>query len=83
MQQLLLWKTNKYYIFCEHVCSRRYPACNAHALYRLVCPVWFYKIVPHYATQARFFFKKGTEYEIFVLIFSAIFVVNISHSKEN
>jgi len=44
LQQLLQWKSNKYYIFWLCVCSHRYPACNAHALWS----VRLYTIFSHY-----------------------------------
>ena len=46
---LLAWKSNKYYISCVSVCIRSYPACNAHAPYCHMWPVWpyhtFYQII--------------------------------------
>jgi hypothetical protein len=47
---LLLWKSSKYYICCECVCSLSYPACKAHAPYYIVicslsgCTVFFHII---------------------------------------
>ena len=39
-------------------CSVRYPACNAHALYCRLWPVWLYHIFPHYLINGRIFEKK-------------------------
>jgi hypothetical protein len=44
MQPLLLWKSNKYYIFWVFVCSPGYAACNAHAPYCHMWPVWLYSV---------------------------------------
>ena len=49
VQPLLLWKSNKYYIFWVCVCGFRYPACNAHALYYHPWPVRLYSTFPHYS----------------------------------
>jgi len=40
VQPLLLWKSNKCYMFWMCVFSIRYPSCNAHAPYCHVWPVW-------------------------------------------
>jgi len=84
MQHLLLWKTNKYYIFREHVCRRRYATCNAHALY-MVLPSMACMVLQNCSTLSHIgttFFFNFTEYKIHVLIFSTTFVGHISHSKE-
>ena len=44
------------------MCSLRYPACNAHAPYCLLCPVPFYNIFLHFLINgARFSKKKVTK----------------------
>jgi hypothetical protein len=35
------------------VCSLRYPACNAHAPYCHLWPVWLHHIFPHYLTTGK------------------------------
>jgi hypothetical protein len=35
-----------------------YPACNAHAPYCHLWPVWFYNIFPHYLINGRIFEKR-------------------------
>jgi len=37
------------------VCSVRYPACNAHALYRHLWPAPLYYIYPHYLMNGTIF----------------------------
>ena len=64
------------------VCSLSYPACNAHAPYCHLWPVWIYCIFPHYLTNGTTFWKKVIEHKIPVLIFPPTFVLNISHSKK-
>ena len=55
MQPLLLWKSNKYYIFRVCVCRLTYPACNAHAPYCHLWSVLLYYIFPHYLTNGTIF----------------------------
>jgi len=45
VQQLLQWKSNKYYIFWVWVCSLSYPARNTHAPYCHLWPLRFYHIL--------------------------------------
>ena len=44
VQQLLKWKSNRYYNFCVRVSSIKYPACIAHAPYCHLWPVRLYSI---------------------------------------
>jgi len=43
-----------------------------------LCPVWFYNIVPRYLIKGAIFGKKSEQRNC-VLMFSTIFVGNISH----
>jgi hypothetical protein len=47
LQSLLPQKSNKYYSFCECVCSLRNTACNAHVPHRILWPARLYCIFPH------------------------------------
>ena len=58
VQPPLQWKNNKYYIFPVCVCSLRYPACNAHAPYCHLWPLWLYCIFPYYLIDSTIFEKK-------------------------
>ena len=70
--------------YVECVCSLRYPACNAHAPYCYMRPLWLYNFFPHYLITGTFLKKKkAIEHKICVLIFSTTFIWNISHSKKN
>jgi len=57
---LLQWQNNNYYIFWVCICSLRYPACKAHALYYIVvCGLSGYIIFfPHYFINGKIFWKK-------------------------
>jgi len=44
VQLFLRWKTKKYYIFWECVCSLRHPSRNARAPYCHLCPAQLYNI---------------------------------------
>jgi hypothetical protein len=71
----------KYYIICVCICSLRYPACYAPALY---CPLWparLYNIFPHYLINDRIFEETLLNIK-YVLIFSTASVCNIFHSKK-
>jgi hypothetical protein len=59
VQQLLQWRSNKYYIFWVCVCSLRYPACNAHAPYCHLWPARLYNIFPHYLIKDTIFERKN------------------------
>ena len=83
VQPLLQWKGTKYYIFWVCVCSYRYPACNAHAPYCHLWPVWLYNIFPHYLINGTIFGGKNViEHKTCVLISSTNLVWNIFHSKK-
>ena len=49
----LPWKSSKYYIFCECVCSLRYPACIGHAPYCRLWPAPLYNIFHIISKTAR------------------------------
>jgi len=72
------WKNNKDYIFWVCVCSLRYPACNAHAPYCHLWPVWLYTIFPH-LMKARFSWGSRLNIKCVFDFCSAI----ISYSKKN
>jgi hypothetical protein len=65
------------------VCSLRYPACNAHALYCHMWPVRLYDIFTHYLINGTIFENKLLNMKHLFVVFSKNFVWNISHSKEN
>jgi len=68
---------------CVCICSHRYPAYNAHASYCHLWPAPLYNIFPHFLINGTIFEKeKVTEHKICVLIFSIMFVCNISNSKK-
>ena len=48
-EPLLQWKSNNnyYYIFWVCVCCIRYPACNTHASYCHLWPVWLFSTLTH------------------------------------
>jgi len=79
---LLQWKSNKYYIFWECVCSLSYPACNAHAPYCHLWPAPLHNIFPHYFIKGNFPEKNVIVYKMCVLISVTTFVRRISHSKK-
>jgi len=56
VQQLLLWNSNKYYIFWVCICGLMYPACNAHAPYCHLRPARLYNNFRHY--HKRHYFRK-------------------------
>jgi hypothetical protein len=73
VQPLLQWTRNRYYIFGMCICSLRYPACDAHALYCQRSPARLYSIFPHYLINDTIFRggkKKVIEHKICVLIVS-------------
>ena len=81
LQQLLQWKSNKYYIFWVCVCSLSNPACNAHALYcHVACPALQYlPTLPHKRHDFR---ERVIEHKMCVLISSITFVGNIFITEE-
>jgi hypothetical protein len=80
-QQLLQWKSNKYYIFSVCVWSIRHQACNAHAPCYRLWPARLYNIFPPYLINGTIFVKKFMKHKMCDLIFSTNFIWNISHSK--
>ena len=54
---------------CLCICSLRYPACNTHAPYLHIWPVWFYNIFHIISSMARFS-KKNVLNTICVFRFS-------------
>jgi hypothetical protein len=76
-------KSNKHYTFWVCVCSLRYPACNAHAQYCRLRPVRLYNIFLHDLTKGTIFEKENVLNTKCALIFSTLFIWNISHSQMN
>jgi len=60
VQQLLLWESNRYYIFWVCACSLRYPACLADAPYCHPWPFWLYHLFPPCLKKEHDFRKKYT-----------------------
>jgi hypothetical protein len=82
VQPLLQWKISKYRILWVCVCSRRYPACNAHAPYCHLWPARLYNIFPHYFindTMLKKLFNTKCVFRFYI----KIFFWNISHPKKN
>ena len=78
-------KNSKYHILWGFVCSHRYPACNAHAPYCHLWPVWLYSALPHYLINSMIFKKKLVNIKC-VFWFSLQLLsekLNISYSKKN
>jgi hypothetical protein len=63
---------------CLRACSLSYPARNADVSYCLL-PL----VSPNFSHQRLDFRKKVNEHKMCVLIFSTIFISNISHSKKH
>jgi hypothetical protein len=72
----------KNYIICVCICSLRYPACYAHALYCHLWPVWLYNIHPHYLLNDTIFEETLLNIKC-VLIFFTTNVCNFYHSMKN
>ena len=72
----------QYYLLRVCVFSLRHPSCNTHAPYYHLRPARLYSIPPHYH-KIHDFRKNVIEYKMCVLIVSATFVLNFSHSEEN
>jgi len=51
----------QHYIYWVCMCGFGFPACNAHALYCHLWPVWLYYIFPLYLINGIIFGKKNTE----------------------
>jgi hypothetical protein len=65
------------------VCSRWYPACNAHAPYSHMLPAPLYMVFQHYLINGTIFErKKVIEQKMCVVIFSTTFIWNIFHFKK-
>jgi len=58
LQPLLQWKSNKYHMFWLRVCSRSYPAGDAHAPYCRMWSVRLYCIFPHYLINGTILERK-------------------------
>jgi hypothetical protein len=66
---LMMWKSNKCYIFWACVCSLSYPAYNAHAPHYIVIPVAC-SIFPHYYISSTIFRKRFLGINLsFVLVY--------------
>ena len=72
----------KYCTSWERVCSLRYPACNAHAPYRHLSPIWLYDNFPHYIIKDTIYEEKNWIWNVcFHFLYNS--VGNISYSKTN
>ena len=67
---------------CAHPCTLNYPACQAGESYYLR-PLWLHHIFLQYLANSTILGKKVTEHKMCVLIFSTIFIWNVSNSKKN
>ena len=61
---LLQWKNNKYHTVWVCVCSRSYPACNAHAPYCHLCPVRLCNIFSTVSHKRHHFPQKVMEHKM-------------------
>jgi len=66
---------------CVCACSLKYPACNAHGLYCNLWPARLYNFFFILSLKRHGFRKKNVMGHKNVLVFSTIFLRNISHSK--
>ena len=78
----------QYALHILSICSRRYPACSAHAPYCHLWPALFYSIFPHYLIiNGTIFVGWGgvgeIDHEMYVLILSTTFSETLPHSKIN
>jgi hypothetical protein len=67
---------------CVLACSFTYQACKANATYGHVWPLWLHHIFWHYLINGTILERKLLDI-ICVLICSATFIWNVSHSKKN
>jgi len=58
---------------CKSICSRRYPARNAHAQYYHLWSGRLNRVFPHYLINGKIFGKKVTEHKIRVTSFSIVY----------
>jgi hypothetical protein len=73
-------ENNKCYTLWVCVYRLRYPAWKAGAPYCHMCPVRFSNVFPCYLIKGTIFgYKKVFQHKMCVLIFSTMFVGNISH----
>ena len=68
----LLWKSNKYYTFWVCVYSLRYPVCNVHVPYYVICGLSGCTSFPHYLLNDMIF-KREVQY----------FGLHVNHSLFN
>ena len=81
---LFQWKSNKCYVLWMFVCSLRYPASDAHALYFYLWTARFYHSLPpppHYLLNDKILGRNLLHMKMCALIFCTEFVRNTSHSK--
>ena len=74
----------KYYECVSVYCG--YPTCKFHIICTVLChlwPVWLHLFFPHYFINGTIFQKKVIVQRMCILIFSTVFVYNISHSENN
>ena len=84
VHEIVVALEKEYYVFWARVCSLSYPACNAHAPYRHLWPVWRYRIFQHYLINGTIFGKKKLLNIKCVFWFSVQFLSEKnSHSKKN
>jgi len=85
MQPLLQWKSINYYVSSSCVYKLVYPVCKAHAPYYVViCGLSGCTVFSTLSRKWHDFREKKALLNIKdVLIFTTIFVCNISHSNKN